>query len=61
MLLDLPGVLCHIDNIIIYKKMLLNMSLDCIQSAGITLNEGKFQFYQSCVTILSHVIHENEI
>ena len=61
MLLGLPSVLCHIDNIIIYKKMLLNTSLDCIQSAGITLNEDKFQFYQACATILSHVIHENEI
>ena len=66
-LLGLPGVLCHIDDILIYgkdtakHKSRLQATLKRIQSAGITLNEGKCQFYQSCVTFLGHVIDENGI
>ena len=66
-LLGLPGVLCHIDDILIYgkdaaeHKSRLQATLKRIQSAGITLNEGKCQFYQSRVTFLGHVIDENGI
>ena len=64
-LLGLPRVLCHIDDILIYGKYAaehessLQATLKRIHSAGITLNEGKCQFYQSRVTFLGHVIDEN--
>ena len=60
-------VLCHIDDILIYgedtaeHESRLQATLKRIQSAGITLNEGKCQFYQSRVTFLGHVIDENGI
>ena len=66
-LLGLPGVLCHIDDILIYgkdaaeHKSRLQATLKRIQSAGIPLNEGKCQFYQSRVTFLGHAIDENGI
>ena len=63
----LPGVLCHIDDILVYGRdaaeheSRLQAALKRIQSAGITLNEGKCQFYQSCVTFLGHVIDKDGI
>ena len=66
-LLGLPRVLCHIYDIFIYgkdtaeHKSRLQATLKRIQSARLTLNEGKCQFYQSCVTFLGHMIDENGI
>ena len=63
--LGLPGVLCYIDDILIHgnatteHESRLQATLERIQSAGITLNEGKCQFYQSHVTFIGHVIDEN--
>jgi len=64
---DLPGVLCHVDDILVFGKdqaeheARLHATLKKIQSAGITLNKAKCQFYQKCVTFLGHVIDSNGI
>ena len=63
----LPGVLCHVDDVLVFGKdrieydTRLQVTLKRLQTAGITLNEGKCQFYQSCITFLGHVIHSNGI
>ena len=63
----LPGVLCHIDDILVYgqdaaeHESRLQATLKRIQSAGITLNEGKCQFNQSRVTFLGYVIDKDGI
>ena len=60
----LPGILCHVDDILVCgkdateHKSRLQATLKKIQSAGITLNVGKCQFYQSRITFLGHVIDE---
>ena len=63
----LPGVLCHVDDVLVFGKdriehdTRLQATLKRLQTAGITLNEGKCQFYQSCITFLGHVIDSNGI
>ena len=63
----LPGVLYHVDDILIYGKdaaeheSRLHATLERIQAAGVTLNESKCQFYQSHVNFLGHVIDESGI
>jgi len=63
----LPGVLCHVDDILVYGKdsveheSRLQATLQRIQAAGITLNESKYRFYQSCVSFLGHVIDKHGI
>ena len=63
-LLDLLGVLCHVDDVLVYGKndtkheSRLQATMKRIESAGITLNEGKYQFYQSCFTFLGHFIED---
>ena len=63
----LPGVLCHVDDILIYGKYVaehesrLHATLERIQAAGVTLNESKYQFYQSHVNFLGHIIDESGI
>ena len=63
----LPGVLCHVNDILVYGKdtaeheSRLQATLQRIQSAGITLNEGKCSFYQSCICFLGHVINKHGI
>ena len=63
----LQGVLCHIDDILIYGKdsaeheSRLQATLERIQAAGITLNESKCCFYQSCVSFLGHTIDKHGI
>ena len=63
----LPGVLCHVDDILVYGKdsaeheSRLQATLKRIQAAGITLNESKCCFYQSCVSFLGHVIDKHGI
>ena len=64
---SLEGVLCHVDDVLVFGKdrighdTRLQATLKRLQAAGITLNEGKFQFYQSCITFLGHVIESNGI
>ena len=43
----LPGVLCHVDDILVYKR---------IQATGITSKESKCRLYQSCVSFLGYVM-----
>jgi len=53
---DLPGVLCHVDDILVYGKdateheSRLQATMKRIESAGITFNGGKCQFYQSRIS-----------
>jgi len=48
---DLPGVLCHVDDVLVYGKdpaeheSRFQATLQRIQAAGITLNESKCCFY----------------
>ena len=63
----LQGVLCHVDDILVYGKdsteheSRLQATLERIREAGITLNESKCCFYQSCVSFLGHVIDKHGI
>ena len=55
----LPGVLCHVDDILVLERIklrILRTTLMKIQASGITLNEAKCQFYQKSVTFLGNVI-----
>ena len=63
----LPGVLCHVDDVLVYGKdtpeheTRLHATLKRIKEAGITLNKNKCQFYQSQITSLGHVINQHGI
>ena len=63
----LPGVLCHVDDILVYGKDLtehesrLHATLKRIQAAGITLNQSKCCFNQSRASFLGHVIDKDGI
>ena len=64
---DLPGVLCHIDDILVFGSTRdehdsrLHAVLERIKAAGITLNPDKCQFSQPQITFLGHVIDRNGI
>ena len=59
---DLPGVVCHVDNVLISGKdqdehdKHLHVILKKIQAAGITLNKVKCQFSRSSIKFLGHII-----
>ena len=63
----LPGVLCHLDDILVYGKdteehdSRLKLVLAKIRSAGLTLNPSKCEFMKSSITFLGHVINEKGI
>ena len=63
----LSGVLCLIDDVLIFGKdqkehdERLNTALERIQKAGVTLNAEKCEFSKRQVTFLGHVINENGI
>ena len=63
----LPGVLCHIDDILVFGTTTaehdsrLCTVLERIKAAGITLNVEKCQFSQQRITFLGHVIDHNGI
>ena len=63
----LPGVLCHVDDILVFGTTTaehdcrLNAVLERIKTAGITLNAEKCQFSQQRITFLGHVIDHNGI
>ena len=63
----LPGVLCHVDDILVFGKdaeeheCRLQAVLNQLRAAGVTLNKDKCQFYQSSITFLGHVIDKNGI
>ena len=64
---DLPGVLCHIDDILIFGNTpdehdsRLQAALEQIKAAGITLNGEKCKFSQPRITFLGHVIDKQGI
>ena len=57
-----PGVLCHVDDILMYRKdqteheARLHATLKKMQAAVITLYESECWFNQKCITFLGHVI-----
>ena len=63
----LPGVLCHVDDILVFGATTvehdcrLNAVLERIKTAGITLNAEKCQFSQQRITFLGRVIDHNGI
>ena len=60
-LLGLPGVLYHMDNVLVFDKdtqehdTRLEKVLQQIQAAGATLNQEKCQFYKSSLKFLGHL------
>ena len=67
MLEGLPGVVCHIDDILIYGKDLqehnerLTSTLKAIQQAGLTLNREKCQFNKSSLSFLGYIVSSQGI
>ena len=63
----LPGVLCHVDDILVFGTTpqehdeRLQAVLERIKSAGVTLNAEKCQFSQTRITFLGHVIDHHGI
>ena len=63
----LPGVLCHLDDILVNDKNIeehdsrLKLVLEKIRSAGLTLNPSKCEFTKSFITFLGHVITDKGI
>ena len=63
----LPGVLCVMDNILIFgttrqeHNSRLQAVLKCLSSAGITLNSRKCEFCKTNLTFLGHVIDQRGI
>ena len=61
-LVGLPGVLCHIDDVLIFGKDVqehdarLEQVLQQIQAAGATLNQEKCQFHKSSIKFLGHLV-----
>ena len=64
---DLPDVLCHIDDILVFGNTpnehdsRLQAALEWIKAAGITLNGEKCKFSQPRITFLGHVIEKQRI
>ena len=63
----LPGVLCHVDDILVFgatpeeHDRRLQAVLERIKEAGATLNAEKCQFSQTQITFLGHVINHHGI
>ena len=61
-LAGLPGVLCHMDDVLIFGKNVqehdirLEQVLLRIQAAGATLNQDKCQFRKSSLKFLGHLV-----
>ena len=66
-LLGIDGVLCHIDDVLIYGSTTeehdtrLRAALSCLQTAGVTLNADKCLFSQTSIHSLGHVIDKNGV
>ena len=66
-LADIPGVLCHMDDVLVFGKdeaehdSRLKQVLCRIQSAGATLNKDKCRFRNSSIKFLGHIIDGNGI
>ena len=63
----MPGVLCHLDDILIFSKDYqehnthLEQVLTRLCAAGITLNRQKCEFGKTTLTFLGHVINQHGI
>ena len=63
----LPGVLCHMDDILIFGKtkeehdMRLHCVMQKLQATGATLNRSKCEFGKEGLTFLGHVLDKNGI
>ena len=60
----LTGVLCLMDDILIFGKdhnTRLTAVLERIQAAGVTLNKDKYEFNKTSLTFLGHIIDEKGI
>ena len=66
-LVDISGVVCHIDDVLIFGKTQkehderLRAVLQAIQKAGMTLNREKCQFYKSRISFLGHIFDHQGI
>jgi len=64
---SLPGVLCHLDDILVYganveeHDLQLKSVLEKIRSAGLTLNPSKCEFMKTSINFLGHVIIDEGI
>ena len=64
---NLPGVLCHMDDVLVFGRdtkehdMRLEKVLQQIQAAGATLNQEKCQFRKSSLKFLGHLIDQTGI
>ena len=63
----IPGVLCHLDDVLVYGKdsqehdSRLIAVLERIRAAGITVNPTKCEFAKTQLTFLGHLINHNGI
>ena len=63
----IEGVLCLIDDVLVWGKdrtqhdLHLKMVLERLGTAGVTLNPDKCEFFKSKLTFLGHLIDENGI
>ena len=63
----LPGVLCQMDDILIFGRntaehnQRVEAVLKCIQGAGVTLNKDKCEFGKSRLSFLGHIIDQDGI
>ena len=66
-LCSLPGIICHIDDILIYGRdqnehdVRLKVALETIKNAGLTLNHDKCMFNQCSISFLGHLINDKVI
>ena len=66
-LAGLPGIVCHIDDVLIFgcnqrkHDSRLRAALQAIQQAGLTLNSDKCVFNQTCISFLGHIISSDGI
>ena len=66
-LCSLPGIICHIDDILIYGRdqnehnVRLKAALETIKNVGLTLNHDKCMFNQYSISFLGHLINDKVI
>ena len=63
----LPGVLCHMDDVLIFgtgqeeHDQRLAATLERLQNAGVTLNKTKCEFNKDQIQFLGHVINKDRV
>ena len=64
---ELEGVVCQMDDVLVlgatqeqHNQRLMAM-LDCIKTAGVSLNKAKCKFSVSSVKFLGHIVNKNGI